>query len=247
VFKITETGCKKSIIYSTKGGDTKVVHISEIEANLSKLGFRASYWFRPEIKELQHILVDTEAIIECVQGRYFGGFALLVATDRRLLLIDKKIPYLSVEDIRYDMISEINYSARLFDATINIYTVNKQHKFTSLRQKHHLRTLTTYAQSRVMEMRQYMQQEQQAEQAQPSTAAQLTQSAVPAPSLQQAYNYGQNLYLQPPNIPAETRKRLPSPHMPRIMGATALNGSRKWVNPNPYTRGSFAVRGQWTH
>jgi hypothetical protein len=52
-----------------------MVHISIIEAQLSKLGFRASRWFRPEIKELQHILMDEEELVGCVQGRYFGGFA----------------------------------------------------------------------------------------------------------------------------------------------------------------------------
>src|SRR3954453_352022 len=102
-----------------------MVHISVIEARLSKLGFKASLWFKPEIRELQHILMDNEQIVGAVAGRYFGGFALLVATDRRILLIDKKLPYISVEDIRYDMISEIDYSSQLFDATITIFTVNK--------------------------------------------------------------------------------------------------------------------------
>jgi hypothetical protein len=212
-----------------------MVHISIIEAQLSKLGFRASRWFRPEIKELQHILMDEEELVGCVQGRYFGGFALLVATDRRLLLIDKKIPYLSIEDIRYDMISEINYNSQWLDSTINIYTVNKQHRFSSWKHKHHLRKLVNYAQQRVMEMRQYQQDS-------PPHAAQIVNSA---PSLVQAYNYGQTLQLQPPPVPVAERKRLPSPHMPRIMGATAVSGARRWINPNPYTRGSLVMRKQW--
>jgi hypothetical protein len=212
-----------------------MVHISEIEARLSKLGFRASRWFKPEIKELQHILLDSEELISCVAGRYFGGFALLVATDRRLLLIDKKIPYLSIEDIRYDMISEINFSAQWLDSTINIYTVNKQHRFSSWKHKHNLRKLVNYAQRRVMEMRQY----------QNNDIPNATQVVSAGPSLTQAYNYGQTLQLQPPAVPVEERKRLPSPHMPRIMGATAVSGARRWVNPNPYTKGSFVVRKQW--
>jgi hypothetical protein len=125
-----------------------MVHISVIEARLSKLGFKASLWFKPEVKELQNILMDNEQIVGAVAGRYFGGFALLVATDRRILLIDKKLPYVSVEDIRYDMISEIDYSAQLFDASITIFTVNKQHRFKSWKHKHHLRKLTQYARQR---------------------------------------------------------------------------------------------------
>jgi len=216
-----------------------MVHISEIEAKLSKLGFRASLWFKPEVKELQHILMDNEEIIGCVAGRYFGGFALLVATDYRMLLIDKKIPYLSVEDIRYDMISEINYSARLFDATINIFTINKQHRFISWKHRHHLRKLTSYAQKRVMELRQYQSQG-------PAPEVLRAANPLPAPLLAQAYNYGQMLQLQPPNIPTTARQRLPSPHLPRIVGAAAVNGARRWVNPNLYTTGSLVMRQQYS-
>jgi hypothetical protein len=206
------------MMYIPRGRRGQMVHISVIEARLAKLEFKASYWFKPEIRELQHILQDDEQIINCVTGRYFGGFALLVATDRRLLLIDKKIPYLSIEDIRYDMISEINYNSQMFDSSIVIYTINKQHKFSSWKHKHHLRNLTTYAQQKVMELRQYQQEPQPAEIYQQVPTR-------PAPNLMQAYNYDQTLQLQPPRIPAEVRQRLPSPHIPRIVGAAAVNGS----------------------
>ena len=102
-----------------------MVHQSLIEARLNQLGIKRSRWFKPEIRELSQILMDNEKIITAVTGRYFGGFALLVATDHRLLLIDKKILFLTVDDIRYDMISEIDFNSRLFDSTTHIYTVNK--------------------------------------------------------------------------------------------------------------------------
>jgi hypothetical protein len=216
-----------------------MVHISVIEARLSKLGFRASYWFKPEIRELQHILMDNEQIVNCVTGRYFGGFALLVATDRRVLLIDKKIPYLSVEDIRYDMISEIDFSSQLIDATITIFTINKQHRFSSWKHKHNLRKLTNYAQQRVMEIRQYHQNS-------PQDIVQIASHPSSPPSLMQAYNYNQTLQLHPPRITSEIRKRLPSPHLPRIVGAAAVRGARRsWPPPHPYVGGSLVMRSQW--
>jgi hypothetical protein len=219
------------------GGLEKMVHLSIIEARLSKLDFHASRWFKPEIKELQHILWEDEQIIECAQGRYFGGFALLVATEHRLLLIDKKLPFLSVEDVRYDMISAINYSTQAFDANINISTINKQHQFRSWKHKDKLKRLVNYAQQRVMQLKQY--QQQAAQEVLPATAPS-------APSLSQAYNYGQALQLQPPNITSSIRKRLPSPHLPRIVGAAAISGARRWVNPNIYTSGSFVRRNQFS-
>jgi hypothetical protein len=211
-----------------------MVHISVIEARLSQLGFRASRLFKPEIRELQHILMDNENLVGCVAGRYFGGFALFVATESRLLLIDKKIPYLSIEDIRYDMVSQIGFSARMFDATITVYTVNKQHKFTTWKHKHQLREMTNYAQRRVLEIRQYQQQGPQEVYQAPNPLRH---------SLHQEYNFGQTLQFQPPRLEYDQQQRLPSPHMPRVVGAAAVAGARRhWANPNPYTGGSVLIR-----
>lgn len=131
-----------------------MVHRSVIEAKISQLGINISRWFNAELKELEHILMDDEKIVALVPGRYFGGYALLIATDHRVLLIDKRSFFLTLEDIRYDMISEIDFSARMFDATLQIWTFNKQHRFTSAKHKKHLRTLTVYVQQQIMLLKQ---------------------------------------------------------------------------------------------
>jgi hypothetical protein len=130
-----------------------MVHPSIIEARLGELKFRFSSWFKPEVHELQHILMDHEKIIALACGRYFGSFALLVATDQRLLLIDKRVFFMTIEDTRYDMISEIDYNSQVYSATVTVYTLNKTHKFNTVKYKRELRELTTYVQRRVMEFR----------------------------------------------------------------------------------------------
>lgn len=132
-----------------------MVHISQIQARLSHLGIKLSRWYQAEVRELQHILFEHEEIIAIVPGRYFAGYALLVATDQRLLLIDKRTFFLTVEDIRYDMIFETDFSSRMVDATLQLYTLNKQHRFTTFKYRQQLRALTTYVQRRVMELRQF--------------------------------------------------------------------------------------------
>jgi len=127
--------------------------LNEVELELSRLGFHNRFWCKPEVRELQHILSDDEVMTNVVTGRYEGGYAMLLATDRRLLLIDKKVWFLSLEDVRYDMISEVDYHARLLDATVYIRTINKVLRFTSRRQKF-LRDLVKLVQERVMELRQ---------------------------------------------------------------------------------------------
>jgi hypothetical protein len=112
-----------------------MVSTKQIQERLDKIGFKSRGWGRTEVRELQNIILPDEEIFECVNGIYEGGFALLLATDIRVLLVDKKpLNYLTVEDLRFDMISEIDYSHRLFGAYIAISTGNKNLKFTSLNQ-----------------------------------------------------------------------------------------------------------------
>lgn len=102
---------------------------------LKKIGFRHDGWGRTEVSELENIILPDEEIYECVNGFYDGGFALLVATNVRVLLIDKKpLNYLTVEDVRFDMISEIDYNNRLIAADIHISSGNEDLHFTSLNQ-----------------------------------------------------------------------------------------------------------------
>lgn len=130
-----------------------MVSLKEVENQLKQIGVSIRLWGRNEMRELQHILIPGEQIKGCLNGRYEGGFAMLVATDQRLLLIDKKPMYLTVEDIRYDMVVEVDFGYRLIDASVTVITPSKRLTFMAFRQND-LRKMTTYMQMRVMEIRQ---------------------------------------------------------------------------------------------
>ncbi|MDB5165002.1 MAG: hypothetical protein JWL89_628 [Candidatus Saccharibacteria bacterium] len=118
----------------------------EVEQQLKKLKFNHHGWGRSEVNELHNIILPDEEISEVVNGMYEGGFALLVASNIRVLLIDKKpMNYLTVEDLRFDMINEIDYSHRLIGARISISTGSKNLRFTSYNQPR-LRKLITHVQ-----------------------------------------------------------------------------------------------------
>ena len=135
-----------------------MVSVQSVEEQLKRLGCNFRFWGRAEIKELSVVLMPGEAIAQCTNGHYEGGFALLAATDRRLLLIDRKPMYLTLEAISYDMIAEIDFSHRLMNATVRIFTFNKALVFTSWNHAR-LRTILTYTQNRVADLRQqYMNQ-----------------------------------------------------------------------------------------
>jgi hypothetical protein len=113
-----------------------MVTMDAVERQLKKIGFNPHAWGQAEVKELPHILLDHEEIFEVVNCTYEGGFALFVATNVRVLLIDKKpLNYLTVEDVRFDMINEIDYSHRLIGARISISVGPKILKVFSLNQQ----------------------------------------------------------------------------------------------------------------
>jgi hypothetical protein len=130
-----------------------MVSLQTIDAQLAKVGMKNRFFGRPEVRELCHILAPGEVIQHAVIGQYEGGFGLIVATNRRVLLIDKKPWFLTMEDIRYDMVSEVDFYGRLLDATVTIITLNKSLTFTSWK-KDRLRSLVYYIQHRVMQLRQ---------------------------------------------------------------------------------------------
>ncbi len=123
-----------------------MVSAQSVTAQLKRIGFSEHSWGRAEIRELPNIILPDEQIFECVNGTYEGGFALLVATDVRVLLIDKKpFNYLTVEDLRFDMINEIDYNHRAFGASVDITTGNRELKFRSYNQPR-LRKLINHVQ-----------------------------------------------------------------------------------------------------
>jgi hypothetical protein len=120
--------------------------LSEVKKLLSKAGYRTSMFQRAEVKELCNVLHDDEQIFQATNGYYEGGFSLLVATDSRLLLIDRKPMFLTLDSIAYSMIQEVSFNYRLLNSTIHIYTSNKCLDFSSWNQSQ-IRAILNHAQA----------------------------------------------------------------------------------------------------
>jgi len=131
-----------------------MVTLASIEEQLKRVGCHYRWWGRAEIRELANILLPEETIAQAVNGHYEGGFAMLVVTDHRLLLVDRKPMFFTLEDIRFDMISEIDFSARLMDGSVHVITPTHKLSFIAWNQTR-LRRLVDYTQERVMEIRQH--------------------------------------------------------------------------------------------
>ncbi len=96
---------------------------SRIEEQLLKINnsHLEAYRGKREVKELETILASDEELFAIVSGTYNNGNGILVATNKRLIFIDKGILYgLKVEDFGLDKISSIQYETGLLLASIKI-------------------------------------------------------------------------------------------------------------------------------
>ncbi len=144
-----------------------MVQADIVQEQLRRIGVNFRFWNKPELKELPKVLLEGEEINHVVSGHYEGGFAILVSTDLRVILIDKKPLFLTLEDIRYERISDVELNHRLLDATLRLGALTKNLSFTGYNPAK-MREMTSYIQEKVMASR----QDRQAStyQPQPSTA-----------------------------------------------------------------------------
>lgn len=100
-------------------------------SQLRNLGFHARIFGRGEVKELNKILRPGESIIECAHGYYQGGSGLLVLTDARVLLVDRRPFFLNVEEMSYDELSKSEVDTSILNATLFVSLRNKKLVFQS--------------------------------------------------------------------------------------------------------------------
>ncbi|MDR1285414.1 MAG: PH domain-containing protein [Campylobacteraceae bacterium] len=105
----------------------------DIQNQLKSLNVENELLNRKEIKELPNILWDNERLQKIVVGIYNNNMGMLVATDKRLIFIDKGLFYgLRIEDFGYDKISSIQYELGILTGDITIYVSNNKAKITHI-------------------------------------------------------------------------------------------------------------------
>ena len=97
-----------------------------IDDALNRISGIGQFLSKREIKELPSVLWDGELPLHVVDGRYNGGFGILVATDRRLVFVDKGLFSLKVEDFPYDRISSIEARTGMVMGQMTIYAAGNK-------------------------------------------------------------------------------------------------------------------------
>ncbi len=97
--------------------------LDEIKSQIKGIGGLDSFLGRREIKELPNVIWHDERVENIVQGSYNNGLGILIATNKRLVFVDKGMFFgLKVEDFPYDKISSIQYETGLLLGSITIFT-----------------------------------------------------------------------------------------------------------------------------
>lgn len=103
-----------------------------LTGQLKGIGYKFRFFGRSEIEVLRQLIEPGEFIVQCVYGYYQGGSGLLVATDKRLLLIDKRPFYLYVENHGYESVTQIDFMAHMLQGVLYFQADLKKFVFKSI-------------------------------------------------------------------------------------------------------------------
>jgi hypothetical protein len=109
-----------------------MVSKSSVSTQLKRIGHKFRIFGRAEANELKNILNLGESILQCAYGHYHGGSGLLVATDQRILLVDKRPFYLNVESMAYENLNHIDYKQDKLHGVLYIQSGVKRVIFRSI-------------------------------------------------------------------------------------------------------------------
>lgn len=121
-----------------------------VKAQLRHIGVGWLLLLKGEVRALPRILWDTEEIQKVAYGAYEGGFGLLVATDRRLLFVDRRFFHLTCDEVPYDNISAVEYYTSLMTGTLKITNRGGDLKLRGVR-KRRAREFAEYVDEKICE------------------------------------------------------------------------------------------------
>jgi len=93
-----------------------------IKDQLKKAGITSKTLLNLESKNLIDVLYEDEVIGGAIHGAYSGGLAWLIATDKRIIFMDKKPLFKTVDEISYDIVSGTKTTKTKFSETITLHT-----------------------------------------------------------------------------------------------------------------------------
>ncbi len=111
-----------------------VSHSERIKNELTALGVTKYGLLKMESRYLPHIIHKDEHIGGVVYGRNEEGSVMLVATDRRVIYLDKKPMFVNEDELTYDVVSGVNFSRAGVGSVVILHTKVKNYSMRTLNQ-----------------------------------------------------------------------------------------------------------------
>lgn len=124
---------------------------ARIVEDLRSVGVKGYGLMKAETRELARILGPEETIYGCIYGQYGGGSGMMVATDRRVLFLDKKPMHLLLEEMTFDKIMDIGADWQPFFSKVIVNTRGGRYIFSYVNTKC-ARTFVHYLEAAVLGM-----------------------------------------------------------------------------------------------
>jgi hypothetical protein len=203
-----------------------MINLNQLEEQMARIDFKKSgLWGHAKVKELCKVLHEGEEVKHCVNGYYEDGFAMLAATDQRLVVIDRKPMFLTIQAIWYDKIGQVDFSRRLMNATLHISTPNQNLTFSAWNHQR-LHEVLDYSQKRMADYKNASRQSESTTTAANIPLEQPLAPQSPQPSYYASYSLNYNPgYTQPSPVgqqpptqwpvgDANTRQRVANAKLP---------------------------------
>lgn len=97
-------------------------HYERVLQELRDLGVTRFALMRAEARYLPRLIHADEHIKGVVYGRHQEGHAMLVATDKRIIFLDKKPLFINADEMTYFIVSGIRFTRAAMSCTVTLHT-----------------------------------------------------------------------------------------------------------------------------
>lgn len=113
---------------------TTAAHNKRVLRDLQNLGVTSYGLAHSESHYLPRLIHPDEQIGGVVYGHHQDGFAMLVATDRKIIFLDKKPFFVNEDEITYYVVSGVSYSHAGFGSNVTLHTRVKDYSIQTFNQ-----------------------------------------------------------------------------------------------------------------
>lgn len=108
-----------------------VQHAERIKNRLRELGLNRYELWSSESRYLPHVIHPEEHIGGVVFGYKEGSLVMMVATDQRVMILDKKPLFVNKDELNYDMLGGVRFTHAGIGSTVTLHTRIEEHSLVT--------------------------------------------------------------------------------------------------------------------